>query len=445
VCRNCGALVGAGEQECAQCGANVAASAAAQDEAQQRLHHDRDAMRFARAILTRPATFTFAFIIANVFVFLLTVLAAGGSVGEAGFTPVLIAYGAKLNSYINAGQWWRFVTPIFLHGSIAHLLMNMYGLWILGPYVERLYGSAKFVVFWVLSGIAGVVASYLTVRPETHAGGPVGRFLFKAEDLASVGASGALFGLIGVLFVFGIKFRHELPEGFKRAFGTGMLPTILLNVFIGYVFPFIDNAAHMGGLMAGAVLALFVGYKRPHEPAGVAIFWHILQVGALALVLFSFFMVWRTYTGPPINFNNVSVPQLMPDAKASAFGSNLNAINEAQTAFVKAMNQGDASDLDRAAEGLDAAPRLDDATDALRNELKSLLARAKEFTNAAPQQPSRPSRQQQRAREDERKKLFADFVAWNKKYQEWAEADSRKYGVKLKEPGPVNDNSSSGK
>jgi len=76
--------------------------------------------------------------------------------------------------------------------------------------------------------MAGVMASYLTVIPGSHPG-LIGRFLIKPSDGPSVGASGAVFGLIGVLFVFGLKYRHELPEGFKRAFGTGMLPVIFLN------------------------------------------------------------------------------------------------------------------------------------------------------------------------------------------------------------------------
>jgi rhomboid protease GluP len=437
VCRNCGALVGAGEPSCAQCGAPLTTAALGRDA--QHARYDREAMRFARAVLTRPATFTFIFIIVNVLIFLLTVFAAGGANDEYRFNAVLIAYGAKLNSLIHQGQWWRFVTPIFLHGGFAHLLMNMYGLWILGPYVERLYGSAKFVVFWVLTGIAGVVASYLTVRPELHAAGPVGRFLFKAEDAASVGASGALFGLIGVLFVFGIKFRHELPEGFKRAFGTGMLPTILLNIFIGYVFPYIDNAAHMGGLAAGALLALFVGYKRPHERAGVAVFWHILQVGAIALVVLSFLIVWRNYNGPPLNLNNLSAPQLIPGAGASAFAANLSAVNAAQTAFVKAVNEGDSTDVDRAIEGLDNAPPLDDETEALRKEMRSLLLGVKEFNAKA--QPQRPTRQQQRARDAQQNKLTVDFIAWQKKYEKWATTTSEKYGAKLKDVAPANGNS----
>lgn len=444
VCRNCGALVGAGEQACTQCGAPLA-SAATPQGMPERSPYDKDAMRFALAVLNRPSFFTIIFLVTNIFVFMLMWASsqAGSSVWEFS-GPLLQAYGAKLNYLIRDNhEWWRFVTPIFIHVSLPHLLINMYTLWMIGPYVEKLYGSAKFVVFWVVTGIAGVAASYLTVRPEMHVNS-VGRFLFKAADNPSAGASGALFGLVGVLFIFGIKFRHELPEGFKRAFGTGLLPMIALNLFIGFLGRgFIDNAAHLGGLAAGAVLALFVGYKRPHERAEVAIFWHILQVAALAIVLVSFFMVWRTYTGPPPDLNNVSVvPQLTQGTEAAAFGANLNAINEAQTAFIKALNKGDGGDLDRALEGLEGAPHLDDETDALRNELKSLLVRAKEL--AARAETPRPTRQQQLARAREQRKLSEDFVAWNKKYQEWAETDSRKYGVKLKEPEPAANNSSNG-
>ena len=166
--------------------------------------------------------------------------------------------GRKLNYLINApnNQWWRFITPMFVHINMLHVMMNMFGLLILGPFVEKLYGSAKFVVFWVASGLAGSVATYLTLRPSL-AHGVLSSFIFRGADGPAAGASGALFGLVGVLFVFGIKYRHELPEGFKRVFGTGLLPIIFINLFIGFVGrSFIGNAAHLGGLFTGAALAL---------------------------------------------------------------------------------------------------------------------------------------------------------------------------------------------
>ncbi|HEV7843901.1 MAG TPA: hypothetical protein VGO69_09390, partial [Pyrinomonadaceae bacterium] len=86
---------------------------------------------------------------------------------------------------------------------------------------------------------------------------------------------------------------------------------------------------------------------------------------------------------------------------------------------------------------------LDDETDALRKDMRSLLVRVKEFNAVA--EPSPPGRQQQLERARAQQKLDADFVAWNKRYQEWAETDSKKYGVKLQAPDSANDNSSRGK
>ena len=112
----------------------------------------------------------------------------------------------------------------------------------------------------------------------------------------SAGASGALFGLVGVLFVFGLKYRRELPEGFKRAFGTGMLPVILLNLGIGFLGRgIIDNAAHLGGLLSGAAMASLVSYKRPGTPASVTIAWRVLQIAALVLAGVCFLMVARHF------------------------------------------------------------------------------------------------------------------------------------------------------
>jgi rhomboid protease GluP len=260
---------------------------------------DRYSLNYARAILSRPYIFTIVFLIANFFVFLLMWEASGMSTSTLwGAFPesVLMSFGAKTNYTIHyEHQWWRFVTPVFIHVNLPHVLINMYSLWVLGPWVEKLYGSAKFVVFWVATGIVGVVASYLTVIPGSRPG-LIASFLIKYADEPSAGASGALFGLVGVLFVFGLKYRRELPEGFKRAFGTGMLPVILLNLGIGFVGRgIIDNAAHMGGLLSGAAIAALVSYKRPGQPASVTMAWRIVQIAALLLVLLSFFFVVKNY------------------------------------------------------------------------------------------------------------------------------------------------------
>lgn len=423
VCRNCGALIGAGEETCGVCGApSVAAGGGGRDvPPAQHPAHDRDAMRFARAILTRPAPFTIVLLVANIFVFILTALTAKSTGDDAAFIATLVAFGGKLNSLIRAGEWWRFVTPIFLHGDILHLLMNMYGLWILGPYVERLYGSAKFVFFWVVTGVAGVVASYLTMRPDMQLN-RVSSFLFKNVDAVSVGASGALFGLIGVLFVFGIKFRHELPDGFKRAFGTGMLPTIMLNVFIGLTIPVIDNAAHMGGMLAGAALALVVSYKRPGERQSVAVFWHVLQVAALALVALSFLMVATHFRAPARNSSSSSG---QPDIQ-----SLIDALNGGQTAIYKALNEEEENNVESAIKKLDDAPSLTERADALRSELRQLLVRAQALSKDSPKQPAK-------ARLTQRLELAKDTDAWIEKRDQRVKSEGAQYGIKLPDAEPT--------
>src|SRR5438105_3904507 len=404
------------------CGTPVAPPAAAGRARADR--PDPETLRFLRAVISRPATFTFVFIVANVFLYFLMWL-SGGATGE-----VLLAYGAKVNYLIDQGQWWRFVAPIFLHVHLPglgplHLLANMYGLFMLGPYVEKLYGSAKFVVFWVLTGIAGVVASYLTVRPNMPANA-FGHFLFKSQDVPSAGASGALFGLVGVLFVFGIKFRHELPEGFKRAFGTGMLPTILINLFIGFSIPMIDNSAHLGGFLAGCVLALFVGYRRPAEGGAVAFIWRVLQIAALVLVVISFGEVAHHLGAVRPRFDNPAERLVQtggPDVEAY-----VNAINAGLKAYNAALEKGDAPLADKAIAQLDRVPALDAQADALRNQLKALVVRARDYAKL-PEQERKTARVQA-----QKQQLEKDADAWSEQFKQWTENDGKKYGLEPEEP-----------
>lgn len=424
MCRNCGALVAAGEKNCEVCGASLASpDATATTTEARRAAHSPEETRFLRAIISRPATFTFIILILNIFVFLLLTVAGGSENPQ-----VLIAYGAKLNVLIDAGEWWRFITPVFIHIGIIHLLVNMYSLFVLGPYVEKLYGSAKFVVFWIVTGAAGVAASYFTSMHQMEEGF-LGRFLFRGGGGPSAGASGALFGLVGALFVFGIKYRHELPDGFKRAFGTGMLPTILINLFIGYTIPFIDNAAHMGGLAAGAVLALFIDYKRPGERARVALAWHILQAAALLLVAVSFVMVWRTFAGPTPTLAGAG--ERLMDGGAPDTVAYLEAIQTGQSAMLKTI-EGDRAAAGEAIKTLDQTPGLDPQSEVLRNDLKLLLVRIGELTASEPKGRAELQKQQQAT-----KKFEEDYKAWQQRFRMWVETEGRQFGVQLREPTPT--------
>jgi len=421
MCRSCGAIIGAGQEQCAVCGNSASG---APSTGQTRTAADSEAMRFARAVLSRPYKFTIILLIANIFVFTLMWQTTGLPLSLTTLIPpgVLLPFGAKLNSYIhNQHQRWRFVTPMFLHVNLLHLIVNMYSLWIVGPYVEKLYGSAKFVVFWVVTGVGGVVGSYLTVRPGL-AGNPITGFIFKAYDTPSAGASGALFGLVGVLFVFGIKFRHELPEGFKRAFGTGLLPMIVLNLFIGYVLRgFIDNAAHVGGLLSGAVLALVVDYRRPGERSSVAVTWRVLQIAAIALVAVSFFKTVQHFSDPqPAEL--VTQVEQSPEPQNTAYLHYAKAMNDAQEAFVVAVKDKNSSNIEAAIRSLDAAPSLDPKADELRQRLKALLLRAKEPQPAPAASPTVDKNKPVPADQ-----LTQEFFAWRKEYNQWLKTGARNH------------------
>jgi rhomboid protease GluP len=420
MCRSCGAIVGAGESQCAVCGTPLAQSP---EQLQAYRPADRETIKFARAILSRPYIFTIVLLVANLFVFLLMWQSSGmtSQVLWQGFPePVLFAYGAKLNYLINAPnyQWWRFITPMFVHVNLPHVLVNMYSLWIVGPYVEKLYGSAKFIVFWVLTGIAGVVASYLTVRPQL-ATGAFGRFVFKNQDVASAGASGALFGLVGVLFIFGIKFRRELPEGFKRAFGTGMLPIIIINLFIGYVGRgYIDNAAHLGGLLSGAALATVVEFRRPGERRGIATAWRVLQVLALAIVVLGFYKTARNF-----NHSQQLAIHPMPTPATQTFLQYAAAMDALKTKADEVINNRDQKDVGAIAQRAIEAPVPDARAAELRDRLLIILSEATNaIATASPPVgagPRRPPPLDQ--------KLTDNYQQWRNEYDEWLKQAVQNY------------------
>ena len=314
--------------------------------------------------------------------------------------PVLLTYGAKMNYLIaHYHQWWRFVTPVFVHVNFPHLFINMFSLWMVGPYVEKLYGSAKFVVFWVFSGIAGVVASYLTVRPDL-ATGALARFLFKDLDTPSAGASGALFGLVGVLFVFGIKFRRELPEGFKRAFGVGLIPIIAINLVIGFIGRgFIDNAAHLGGLVTGAALALAAEYRRPGDRTSVSLVWRVLQAASLVIVVAGFYKVVRNF-----NRSVPQSPQHIEQARQQGFFNFVGGLHSVQEQLARVINAGDTSQVEAVTQMAMQRPAPDARAAELRDRLIVILARAAQTANN--RQPLDPN-------------LTAEIKTWQEDYLEW--------------------------
>jgi len=161
-----------------------------------------------------------------------------------------LVWGANDIRGVARGEVWRLTASVFLHADLLHLFLNMLALFGLGRLCEAVYGPSRFLALFVLTGLAGSLLSFAGRAP-----------MLGDADVASmsVGASGAVFGLMGAGVVYGRRFRRVLPEPVRQIFWRGLMPWIVLNIFIGITLPRIDNLGHMGGLFSGALLALFLG------------------------------------------------------------------------------------------------------------------------------------------------------------------------------------------
>ena len=151
----------------------------------------------------------------------------------------LIKLGANASYFTKNGEFYRLFTCIFLHAGFAHILCNMYSLYVIGPQVESFFGKLKYLFIFIFSGISGSILS----------------LAFASDNLVSVGASGAIFGLLGAICYFGYHYRVYLGNVLK----SQIIPVIVLNLFIGFCVAGIDNFAHIGGLIGGVFAAMAVG------------------------------------------------------------------------------------------------------------------------------------------------------------------------------------------
>jgi rhomboid protease GluP len=149
------------------------------------------------------------------------------------------AYGIKANELILQGQLWRLITPVLLHGSLMHILVNMYALNIFGPGLERHFGHPRFLILYLISGFAGNVVS----------------FVFSPSY--SLGSSTAIFGLLGAEGVFLYQNRQLFGSTARRAL-VNIITVAVINLVIG-LSPGIDNWGHVGGLLGGVAFCWLGG------------------------------------------------------------------------------------------------------------------------------------------------------------------------------------------
>jgi rhomboid protease GluP len=165
--------------------------------------------------------------------------------GDLGTGSLLTQLGADEPRLVfQYGQWWRPLTSMFLHAGWLHLLLNGWALYQLGSLFEILIGSGTMLTVYLVSGLSGSLASLLW----THG--------------ASVGASGAIFGLMGALIAFLLRRREMLTPFAKSLLGQLVL-WAGINVYIGFTTPGIDNAAHLGGCAMGLVLGFLLKGPQP--------------------------------------------------------------------------------------------------------------------------------------------------------------------------------------
>ena len=172
--------------------------------------------------------------------------------------PVLIDLGAKVNLLIATGEYWRLFTATLLHGGILHLLFNIYALFALGPLLEAYVGPIRFLAIYMMGGLFGSLASY------------------AFSPSVSVGASGAIFGIIGATTVYFFRYRGNFGAQ-ARSILQNMVFIIVINLVFGLSAGNIDNWGHMGGLVGGALTALGL-LPRYRQPARVISGHHALEV-----------------------------------------------------------------------------------------------------------------------------------------------------------------------
>lgn len=196
-------------------------------------HNQADAKRVENVFKMKKPIITYSLVIINILMYII---------------PILFGtYNALLDKYsiygpaVRAGQYYRLITGTFIHANIFHLFFNCYALAILGSQLESFLGKPKYLIVYLFSALIGSLFSV------TFAG-----------NYYSIGASGAIFGLMGSLVYFGYHYRVYLGNVVK----SQIIPLILMNLGIGFLVPGIDNSAHIGGLLGGALITVALGVKN---------------------------------------------------------------------------------------------------------------------------------------------------------------------------------------
>jgi len=269
LCPSCGSLVGVNATRCHECGTNLTFSMAA-------------VTRSLSGVFGGPAPVTSALLVANLLMFgveLLAVTAQGGGgglsilwgmggqaayrLGSSGTYPIFFQH-----------QWYRLVTAMFLHGGLIHIGLNMMALMQLGPALEELYGSGRYLFLYVVTGTFGfLVSSFLGSN--------------------SLGASGALLGLVGAM----LAITTKRGGAYMRELRSRLISSVVFLLVLGFVGMGIDNKAHIGGLALGFVLGKIFPDRQPMNARERNIAYALGWIAGLAVIA-SFALMILHYRDP---------------------------------------------------------------------------------------------------------------------------------------------------
>lgn len=264
MCPACRALTGRHSRQCPYCGEPL------------RVIGTGPAGRLASRFLPASAPLTTFLLAGNLFMFAVEIVLTrhGNLIHPVGNGAELrLGLSLPLQFMLASGQYWRWITAMFLHAGWLHIGFNMWALYDLGPICEELYGPQKFLALYIASGI-------------------VGNIVASAAGTAVLGASGALFGLLGMLAVYGLR-RHDAGTQQLRSGATRWIIYALIWTF---AFPGISLAAHLGGLISGGILAFLISDEPPLTEASIGL-WRAVQILAIVVTLGSFVFMVRTPLG----------------------------------------------------------------------------------------------------------------------------------------------------
>jgi rhomboid protease GluP len=271
MCPNCRAFITTDDKVCPYCGVQVGARAA-----------ERSSPTDAIAGLIPHARFTTVMILLiNTGLYIATLIYSAKS-GHGSGTDLdidtLRDFGAK-SPEIFYGQWWRLITAGFLHGGLMHILMNSWVLFDIGTQVEESYGTSRYLVIYLVSTITGFLGSF-----------------FWAPAVISIGASAGIFGLFGGMIALGMRDHSAYGAAIRKMYlrwaGLCLVIGILPAVF---GISFMDNAAHIGGITGGFVVAYLAG--TPKYSGAVEGFWRGACGVMLAITVFAFVQMFLALVG----------------------------------------------------------------------------------------------------------------------------------------------------